>query len=235
MKKLIGWAAGIAVVFAVSSLPRHARAEDADRDDDFAIRLLHRVERLHGGASSPLEEKLRGKLEQMSAMEAGDGGGFEPPPDAPTAAAPTNDDEQFSALQDITSKMAPVERVKAGIWFLVIMPGTKHHDDVQRLIDTNATQMKPNEQADFQDYMGVRRSLSGSSASTRISRWTDYKKAKPQSSFAELANREVEHLKSIEKEKSSAKKAGAFNVLVKVGIVVLVLALIGVIVFGAAK
>ena len=233
MRKFVGLLGGVAVVFAIAA-PRVARAEEAD--DDFAIRLLHRVERMHGGSSSPLEDKLRGKLEHLSAMSAGaTGGGFEPPPEAKEQQAPSDDDSQFAALNDIMQKMGPLDRVKSGIWFLVIRPTTKHRDEVSRMIDQNATTLKANEQADFREYMDIRRSLAGSSYSARVDRWSSYSKSKPQSTFAELANREVNYVKSIQKDTSTAKKAGAFNLLVKIGIVVLVLALVGVIVFGAAK
>ena len=233
MRKFVGLLGGVAVVFAIAA-PRVARAEEAE--DDFAIRLLHRVERMHGGSSSPLEDKLRGKLEHLSAMSAGaTGGGFEPPPEAKEQPAPSDDDSQFAALNDIMQKMGPLDRVKSGIWFLVIRPTTKHREEVSRMIDQNATTLKANEQADYREYMDIRRSLAGSSYSARVDRWSSYSKSKPQSTFAELANREVNYVKSIQKDTSTAKKAGAFNLLVKIGIVVLVLALVGVIVFGAAK
>lgn len=234
MKKVVGLLGGIAVVIAVTA-PRMARADEPD--DDFAIRLLHRVERMHGGAgNSPLEEKLHRKLEQMSASQAGGtSGGFEAPPDEANKPATTDDDSQFAALQDLMQKMGPLDRVKAGIWFLVIRPNTKHHDEVQRQIDQNSTALKANEQADFREYMEIRRSLAGSSYSNRADRWQQYSKSKPQSTFAELANREVQYVKSIQKDNSTKKKAGAFALLVKIGIVVLVLALVGVIAFGAAK
>jgi hypothetical protein len=225
---------GLAVALGVTSVSRISRAADAD--DDFAIRLLHRVERLRGGASnSPLEEKLRTKLEEMSANAAGStAGGFEPPPDAPTT-TPSDDDSQFAALQELVSKSAAIERVRKSIMFLVIFPGTKHREEVQRIIDTNSAQLNPAEKKDFEEYMEVRRGLAGSSYSSRVSRWSDFVKAKPGSAFAPTAQREIDFIKSIQKDVSTQKKAGAFNLLVKVGIVVLVLALIAVIVFGAAK
>ena len=233
MRKLVGMLGGVAVVFAVSA-PRVVRAEEAD--DDFAIRLLHRVERMHGGSSSPLEDKLRGKLEHLSAMDAGGtAGGFEPPPEANQQPAPSDDDSQFAALNEIMQKVGPLERVQDGIWFLVIRPTTKHREEVSRMIDQNSTALKANEQTDFREYMDVRKSLAGASYGSRVDRWSSFAKSKPQSSFSKLAMREADYVKSIQKDNSTKKKAGAFNLLVKVGIVVLVLALVGVIVFGAAK
>lgn len=232
-KKLVGSLAGIAVLFAVNAPSRVASAAGDDHDDDFAVRLLHHVETMKGGpGNSPLEEKLRAKLEAMDAPEDGDAGGFEPPPDVPAATAPTNDDEQFAALQDIMQKQTALERVKTGIWFLVIMPGTRHRDEVQHLIDTNAQALGTKEQSEYQDYMSVRKSLAGSSTSTRIKRWSGYAKSKPQSSFSDLANREASHLKTIEKDKSTATKNKVFNTFVKIGIVVLLLAIIAGVAFG---
>ena len=234
MNKIVSVLGAVAVLFALAA-PRSARAEE--KDDDFAIRLLHRVERLRGGAgNSPLEEKIRSKLERMSAMEAGSaGGGFEPPPEAGTQPAPSDDDSQFAALTDIMQKMSSLDRVKSGIWFLVIRPSTRHREEVQRMIDQNSTAMNPQQQADFREYMDVRRGLAGASYGTRVDRWLQFSKSKPQSTFAELANREAQYVKSIQKDNSAAKSSHRGGVLVKVGIVVLVLLLIGAIIFGAAK
>ena len=189
-----------------------------------------------GPGNSVLEEKLRGKLEAMSAEEAGDSaGGFEPPPEESTQNAPSDDDSQFAALQDLVTKMGPIGRVQSGIWFLVIKPTTKHREEVQRMIDQNATQMQPAEQTDFQEYMGVRRSLAGASYSTRVDRWSAFTRAKPRSSFAELANREVQYIRSVLKDRSAEKSSHRNGILTGVLIVVLVLLLVGAIVFGASK
>lgn len=223
-------------IVAASSLLISVAHADEPTTGDFASKVVDTVYRWKGGASSPLEEKLRVKLQELSAAEQGGGaGGFEPPPDQPQGPAPADDDGQLNALKEYMQSRPPIERVKAGIWFLVIRPRTTHRDEVMRLIDQNATALAPAQQAEYRDYMEVRKSLSGASYGNRIDRWERYATEKPQSAFADLAKREVAHLKSVQADASDEKKKGAGRFFVKVGIVAIVLALVAVIVFGAAK
>ncbi|HUR26769.1 MAG TPA: hypothetical protein VM509_01170, partial [Planctomycetota bacterium] len=145
------------------------------------------------------------------------------------------DDAQFNALKELMVKMTPLERVKAGIWFLVIQPKTPRREEVTRMIDQNAATLTGPESADYKDYMSVRKSLSGASYNARMDRWKEYVKSKPSSAFADVAKREIQHLDSVQKDKKAEGRAGASRFFVKAGIVLVVLALLVVIIFGAAK
>lgn len=209
---------------------------DEPTTGDFASKVVDTVYRWKGGAGSPLEEKLRLKLEELSRAEQGGGaGGFEPPPDDPAGPPTADDDGQFNALISLMEKMTPLERVKAGVWFLIIRPRTTHRDEVMGMINKNAGALTSSQQADFRDYMETRKSLSAASYGNRVDRWQRYAKEKPQSTFSDLAKREVQHIRSLQQDASTDRKKGAGRFLVKVGIVAIVLALVAVIVFGAAR
>jgi hypothetical protein len=209
-----------------------AMAAETETTGDVAAKIIGTVDSINAGPDSAMEQHLRGKLEAFSEMEQGAAGGFEPPPD--DKSTPPADDAQFNALKELLVKMTPLERVKAGVWFLVIQPRTPHADEVQRLINQQAATLSGTESADFKDYMSVRKSLSGKSYSARIDRWQEYVKEKPSSSFADVAKREIQHIESVMKDQKEARKSGMGKFLAKVGIVVVVLLLIVVIVFGAA-
>lgn len=239
MNRFLGFV-GSVVVAAALVAPAQARAdvraEDEPTTGDFAVKVLDTVERWRGGTSSPLEDAMRAKLEQLSAAEQGGGaGGFEPPPETAGQVGGEDDDSQYQALQDLMAKMGPLDRVKTGIWYLVIRPRTTHREELQRVIEQQSQALSPAEQQAFQDYMGVRKSLAAASFGARIDRWDDYSKKKADSPFAELAQREVQHLKTLKQDVSTEKKKGVGRFLVKVGIVAVVLALVAVIIFGAAK
>jgi hypothetical protein len=210
-----------------------ANAAETETTGDVAAKIIGTVDSLNSGADSAMEQHLRGKLEAFSEMEQGAAGGFEPPPD--DTSKPPEDDAQFNALKELLVKMTPLERVKAGIWFLVIQPKTPRRDEITRLIDQNAGTLTGPESADYRDYMSVRKGLSGASYGSRIERWQEYVKAKPGSAFADVAKREIQHLESVQKDKAAERKSGASKFFVKVGIVLVVLALLVVIIFGAAK
>lgn len=230
MTKVIGFTL---FAFALVGFLRDAHAEETT--GDAAAKLLDTVDRMNGGTpESELEKHLRGKLEALSEMEQGSAGGFEPPPED-TSTPPAENDAQYNALKELLAKMTPLERVKAGVWYLVIQPRTPHRDDVTRMIDQQAAMLTGPESGDFRDYMGVRKSLSGSSYDARIDRWKEYGKQKPTSTFADLAKREVQHLESLKRDRAEERKSGAGKFLAKLGIVFVVLALLVVIVFGAAK
>ena len=221
-------------IVLVGYTPGAAAAEN-DTTGDVANEILNTVERMNGGTpESALEKSLRGKLEVLSEMEQGSAGGFEPPPED-TTPAPAADDAQFNALKELMAKMTPLERVKAGVWYLVIQPKTPHRDDVTRMIDQQAAMLTGPAAADYQNYMDVRKSLSGASYDDRIDRWNEYVQQKPGSAFADVAKREVQHLESLQQDRAEERKKGAGGFLVKLGIVFVVLALLAVIVFGAAK
>lgn len=209
-----------------------AVAAETETTGDVAAKIIGTVDSINA-SDSPLEQHLRGKLEAFSEMEQGSAGGFEPPPDDKTP--PPTDDAQFNALKELLVKMTPLERVKAGIWFLVIQPKTPHRDEVTRMIDQNSGTLTGPEAGDYRDYMSVRKSLSGSSYGNRIERWQEYAKAKPGSAFADVAKREVKYLQSVQKDRAEERKSGASRFFVKLGIVFVVLALLVVIIFGAAK
>lgn len=236
MNRFLGLVGSVALAAALL-VPAPARAESERTSGDFAVTVLDTVERWRGGTSSPLEDALRAKLERLSASEQGGGaGGFEPPPEeAGQVNGVEDDDSQYQALQELMQKMTPLDRVKTGIWYLVIRPRTTHREELQRTVEQQVQTLSPAEQQAYQDYMGVRKSLSGASYGARIDRWDDYSKKKADSPFAELAQREVQHLKTLKKDVSTQKKAGVGRFLVKVGIVAVVLALVAVIVLGAAK
>lgn len=222
------------LAFLLLGFVQPASATETETSGDVAAKILNTVDRMNGGTpDSELERHLRGKLEAFSEMEQGSSGGFEPPPD--DTSAPPADDAQFNALKELMVKMTPLERVKAGIWFLVIQPKTPRRDEVTRMIDQNAGTLTGPEAADYRDYMSVRKSLSGSSYGNRIDRWREYTKQKPSSAFADVAKREVQHLESVVKDKSDERKSGFGKFMVKVGVVLVVLALLVVIIFGAAK
>ncbi len=228
--RLLGVAA-ISSLLLGSLAPRPASAEESLSDDP-AIRFLDSVDGEYGRPASPTERKLRATLENLAA--AGESaGGFEAPPDSAGAAPDENDDTQYTALQELLAKMSPLERVKAGVWFLVIRPKTPHREEVTAMIDTSAAGLSPNERAEFNEYMNVRRSLIGSDYDMRIERWTAYAKQKPQGLFAELSKREVQHIQTLQQDKSAERKSGAFRMLVKIGIVSVVLLLLVVIALGA--
>lgn len=235
MKGIVSQVVGFTLfAFLTVGLVRSASAEPVETTTgDAAARIIGAVDAMNAGADSDLERDLRVKLEALSEMEQGSAGGFEPPPED-TSPVP-QDDAQFNALKELMAKMTPLERVKAGIWFLVIQPKTPRRDEVTRMIDQNAAALTGPESTDFRDYMSVRKSLSGASYDSRIDRWKEYVKAKPSSAFADVAKREVQHLESVKRDKKAEGRAGAGRFLVKVGIVFVVLALIAVIVFGAAK
>jgi hypothetical protein len=229
----------------------HAETDDSPSTGDFALKVLDHVERWNGqGTPSPLELKLRAKLEKMGNEEAGtdvdivdapllaaggDAGGFEPPPDTKAENQPADDDAQFGNLKDLMQKMSPLERIKAAVWFMVIRPKTAHRDELIAMIDQQSASLSAQEKADLQDYMATRRSLAGASTSNRISTWQTFQKVKAKSVFADTAGREAQYLQSLEKERKGEKHKGTGHFLVKVGVVAIVLALIAVIVFGAAK
>ena len=215
-------------------------AVDAEQDEDVTTgdvgsKLLQAIERARGiPAGNPIEDDLREKLELLSVMEqGGTAGGFEPPPDDGTP--PPQDDSQYNALKELMQKMTPLERVKAGIWFLVIQPRTPHRDDVTKMIDQQAAMLSGAEAADYRDYMTVRRGLSGASYGQRLDKWTEYVKGKPTSTFSDVAKREIQHLQTIQKDKSDEGKNRRSRFVVKIGIVAIVLALVAVIIFGAAR
>ena len=219
--------------FVVLGFVKPAMAAEAETTTgDVAAKIIGTADSMKPG-DSPLEQHLRGKLESLSEMEQGSAGGFEPPPDDTTP--PPTDDAQFNALKELLVKMTPLERVKAGIWFLVIQPKTPHRNDVTRMIDQNAGTLTGPAANDYRDYMSVRRSLSGSSYGDRIERWQEYAKSKPGSAFADVAKREVQYLQSVQKDRAEERKSGASRFFVKLGIVFVVLALLVVIIFGAAK
>lgn len=236
MKRFLGLLLGFGLIASMSVSSRPAAAAQDETSGDFAVRVLDTVERWRGGSSSPLEDALRVKLEKLSAAEqGGSAGGFEAPPDAQEGPRPADDDSQFNALKELMQKMTPLERVKAGVWFLVIRPNTSHRDDVTRMIDQQATALSAAQQAEFHDYMGVRKSLAAASWGKRADKWEEYAKTKANGSFADLAKREVQHIQSLQADASSEKKKGASRFFVKIGIVAIVLALVAVIIFGAAK
>ena len=234
MKGIVAQLVGFTLfAFVMVGFVRDARAEETT--GDVASKVLDAADRMNGGTpDSPLEKQLRGKLEELSEMEQGASGGFEPPPED-TSTPPAENDAQYNALKELLQKMTPLERVKAGVWYLVIQPRTPHRDEVTRMIDQQAAMLTGPESGDFRDYMGVRKSLAGSSYDARIDRWTEYGKQKPTSAFADLAKREVQHLESLKRDKAEERKSGAGKFLAKLGIVFVVLALLVVIVFGAAK
>ena len=222
------------LAFLLLGFVQPASATETETTGDVAAKILNTVDRMNSGTpDSELERHLRGKLESLSEMEQGASGGFEPPPD--DTSTPPADDAQFNALKELMVKMTPLERVKAGIWFLVIQPKTPRRDEVTRMIDQNAGTLTGPESADYKDYMSVRKSLSGSSYSNRIERWQDYAKQKPTSAFADVAKREVQHLQSVVKEKSDERKSGFSKFMVKLGIVMVLVVLAVVVIFGAAK
>ncbi len=236
MKRFLGLLLGFGLIASLSLSSRPAAAAQDETSGDFAVRVLDTVERWRGGTSSPLEDALRVKLERLSAAEqGGSAGGFEAPPDAQEGPRPADDDSQFNALKELMQKMTPLERVKAGVWFLVIRPNTSHRDDVTRMIDQQATALSAAQQAEFSDYMSVRKSLAAASWGKRADRWQAYSKEKANGSFADLAKREVQHIQSLQADASTEKKKGASRFFVKIGIVAIVLALVAVIIFGAAK
>ena len=167
-------------------------------------------------------------------VASGDAGGFEPPPDDPTP--PPVDDSQYDALKEVLQKMkTPLERVTTMIWFLIIQPKSPHREEIARMVDQQAGTLTAPQQAEFREYMGVRKSLSGGSYGTRIDRWKQYLKGTPSGSFSDLAKREVQHLQGLRKDKANERHAGRGRFLAKLGIVAIVLALVAVIIFGAAK
>lgn len=226
------------VGFTLFALVMVGSAHDAragETTGDRAAKVLGAVDELKGGTpDSSLEKHLREKLEQLSEMEQGASGGFDPPPED-TSTPPAENDAQYNALKELLTKMTPLERVKAGVWYLVIQPRTPHRDEVTRMIDQQAGTLTGPEAGDFRDYMSVRKGLSGSSYDARIDRWKEYGKQKPTSAFADLAKREVQHLESLKRDKAEERKSGAGKFLAKLGIVFVVLALLVVIIFGAAK
>lgn len=233
---------GLSVVLSGAAAVRSAHAEEPPAGDDsptttdFALKFLDHVERWHGGTTnSPLEKSLRAKLEKLGEAEAGDAGGFEPPSDTTVPPQPGDDDEQFSNLKDIMQKMSALDRVKAAIWFLVIRPSTAHQGELLQIIDQQAQSLQPQERADLQDYLGVRRSIGGASVASRIDRWQQYVRQKPHSAFADTAQREIAYDQSLQKEAHQQNRQKHGHFLVKVGVVLIVLALIAVIIFGAAK
>lgn len=235
MKGIVSQVIGFTLFAFVSiGIVHPAAASEVDpTTGDVAAKIIGAVDAMNAGADSELERDLRVKLEALSEMEQGSAGGFEPPPED-TSPVP-QDDAQFNALKELMVKMTPLERVKAGIWFLVIQPKTPRRDEVTRMIDQNAATLSGSEAGDFKDYMSVRKSLSGASYNSRIDRWKEYVKSKPSSAFADVAKREIQHLDSVQKDQKAAGRAGAGRFFVKVGIVFVVLALLAVIVFGAAK
>lgn len=249
MRSIVGLFVGFTLVLCVTLSGTRAFAAEAvdttdavtidDRDDDpttgdAASKVLQAVERARGASTgSPIEEELRGRLEELSAMEQGAAGGFEPPPEDGTP--PPQDDSQYNALKELMQKMTPVERVKAGVWFLVIQPRTPHRDDVMKMIDQQAAMLTGPEAADYRDYMQVRRGLAGASFGQRIDKWQEYVKGKPSSAFADVAKREIQHIQSIQQDKADEGKNRRGKFLVKIGIVAIVLALVAVIIFGAAR
>lgn len=216
--------------FAVSSV---ATATQPDEEPP----VLEMTKKIRGNrAPSPLEQSLEEVIRKglMQGTEDGDDGGFETEEEIDTPDAPSAEDARFQALQEYVAKHNALENVQATLYFLTTNPDNPNNTKVEQLLTSQSRRLTPQQQTDLQTYQSQRDSIKGGAPKAMardMEKWADRNAS---NTFADLAKREATYYKDVDANNKAEKNQKRSRLLVRVGVVVLVLLLVGVVLLGGA-
>ena len=205
-------------------------------EPDEELPLLEVTKRMRGNRpATPLERSLEEVIRKglMQGTE-GDDGGFETeeeiePPDAPTA-----EDARFQALQEYIQKHEAFENVQAALYFLTTNPDNPNNTKVEQLLTSQSRRLTSQQQTDLQAYQSHRDSIKGGAAKSMGKDLQKWAERNGSNAFSDLAQREGTYYLDVDANQKAEKGAKRSRLLVRVGVVVLVLLLVGVVLIGGA-
>jgi hypothetical protein len=212
----------------VALIPLTATAASPNAEDPEIIEYVRGLRQ--GRPATRLEQALENMI-QAAYMQDGEGGGggegFKEE-EVPTLDAPSTEEARYEAFVEYVGKSTPLEAVKAGLYFLASNPDNPNNSSVTSVVNQKANELSEKEQADLREFIAFRKSLEGEAPKAKAKQLTKWAEG-GSSAFADSAQREAEFHQSVVTSQKEERGDRRGRLLVRVGVVLLVIALVGVV------